>query len=41
MIQFEIVAKLKAVKESEKFKGFEVKDFSSGWQNTRSCACYL
>ncbi|MEE1085009.1 MAG: hypothetical protein UH850_14880 [Paludibacteraceae bacterium] len=35
MIQFEIVAKLKAVKESEKFKGFEVKDFSSGWQNTR------
>ena len=35
MINFEIVAKLKAVKDGEKFKAFEIKDFSSGWQNTR------
>ena len=35
MINFEIVAKLKAMKDGEKFKAFEIKDFSSGWQNTR------
>ena len=34
-INFEIVAKLKAVKDSDNFKGFETRDFNSGWQNTR------
>lgn len=32
---FEIVGKLKAVKETENFKAWEVRDFKSGWQNTR------
>jgi hypothetical protein len=34
-INFEIVAKLKAVKDSDKFSALEVRDFDSGWQNTR------
>ena len=34
-INFEIVATLKAAKETETFKPFEVRDFNSGWQNTR------
>lgn len=34
-MNFEIIAKLKAVKDGESFKAFETKDFSSGWQNTR------
>lgn len=32
---FEIIATLKAVKDSDNFSAFEVKDFNSGWQNTR------
>lgn len=32
---FEIIATLKAAKETETFKPFEVRDFNSGWQNTR------
>ena len=35
MINFEIIATLKAVKDSDNFSAFEVKDFDSGWQNTR------
>lgn len=35
MINFEIVATLKGAKETETFKPFEVRDFNSGWQNTR------
>ena len=34
-INFEIVATLKAVKDSDKFSALEVKDFDSGWQSTR------
>ena len=32
---FEIIATLKAAKETDAFKPFEVRDFNSGWQNTR------
>lgn len=32
---FEIIATLKAVKDSDNFKALEVRDFDSGWQNTR------
>lgn len=32
---FEIIATLKAVKDSDNFKALEVRDFESGWQNTR------
>ena len=32
---FEIIATLKAAKETDAFKPFEVRDFDSGWQNTR------
>ena len=32
---FEIIATLKAVKDGDNFKAFEVRDFDSGWQNTR------
>lgn len=35
MAQFEIIATLKAVKDSDNFKALEVRDFDSGWQNTR------
>jgi hypothetical protein len=35
MINFEIIATLKAAKETDTFKPFEVRDFNSGWQNTR------
>ena len=35
MANFEIVGTLKAVKDSDNFKAFEVRDFDSGWQNTR------
>lgn len=35
MAQFEIIATLKAAKETDTFKPFEVRDFNSGWQNTR------
>lgn len=35
MINFEIIATLKAVKDSDNFKALEVYDFNSGWQNTR------
>jgi hypothetical protein len=35
MANFEIVATLKAVKDSDNFKALEIKDFESGWQNTR------
>lgn len=34
-INFEIVGTLKAVKDSDNFKALEVRDFNSGWQNTR------
>lgn len=34
-INFEIVATIKAAKETDTFKPFEVRDFNSGWQNTR------
>lgn len=32
---FEIIATLKAVKDGDNFSAFEVRDFDSGWQNTR------
>jgi hypothetical protein len=32
---FEIIATLKAVKDSDNFKALEVRDFESGWQNTK------
>ena len=32
---FEIIATLKAVKDSDNFKALEVRDFDSGWQNTK------
>lgn len=35
MINFEIIANLKAVKDSDNFKALEVRDFNSGWQNTK------
>lgn len=35
MANFEIIATLKAAKETETFKPFEVRDFNSGWQNTK------
>lgn len=35
MINFEIIATLKAIKDSDNFSAFEVRDFESGWQNTR------
>lgn len=35
MANFEIIATLKAVKDSDNFKALEVRDFESGWQNTR------
>ena len=35
MVNFEIIATLKAAKETDTFKPFEVRDFNSGWQNTR------
>ena len=35
MINFEIIATLKAVKDGDNFSAFEVRDFNSGWQNTR------
>lgn len=35
MANFEIIATLKAAKETDTFKPFEVRDFNSGWQNTR------
>ena len=35
MANFEIIATLKAAKETDAFKPFEVRDFNSGWQNTR------
>jgi hypothetical protein len=35
MITFDIIATLKAVKDGDNFKAFEVRDFNSGWQNTR------
>ena len=35
MINFEIIATLKAIKDSDSFSAFEVRDFNSGWQNTR------
>ena len=35
MANFEIIATLKAVKDGDNFSAFEVKDFNSGWQNTR------
>lgn len=35
MINFEIIATLKAIKDSDNFSAFEVRDFNSGWQNTR------
>lgn len=35
MVNFEIIANLKAVKDSDNFKALEVRDFDSGWQNTK------
>ena len=35
MANFEIIATLKAAKETDAFKPFEVRDFDSGWQNTK------
>ena len=35
MINFEIIATLKAVKDSDNFKALEVRSFDSGWENTR------
>lgn len=32
---FEIIATLKAVKDGDNFSAYEVRDFDSGWQNTR------
>ena len=32
---FEIIATLKAVKDGDNFKALEIRDFDSGWQNTR------
>lgn len=32
---FEIIATLKAIKDNDKFSAMEVRDFDSGWQNTR------
>lgn len=34
-INFEIVAKLKAVKDGDNFKAMETRTFDSGWENTR------
>jgi hypothetical protein len=34
-VNFEIVGKLVACKETDSFKPLEVRDFDSGWQNTR------
>ena len=34
-INFEIIATLKAVKDSDKFSALEIRDFDSGWQSTR------
>lgn len=34
-INFEIIATLKAAKDSDKFSALEVRDFDSGWQSTR------
>lgn len=35
MVNFEIVANLKAIKDKESFHPYEVTDFDSGWQNIR------
>ena len=35
MANFEIIATLKAVKDGDNFSAYEVRDFDSGWQNTR------
>lgn len=35
MINFEIIANLKAVKDTDNFKALEIRDFDSGWQNTK------
>ena len=35
MASFEIIATLKAVKDSDNFKALEVRDFESGWQSTK------
>lgn len=35
MANFEIVATLKAMKDGDNFSAYEVRDFASGWQNTR------
>lgn len=35
MVSFEIIANLKAIKDSDNFTAFETKSFDSGWQNTR------
>lgn len=34
-ISFEIVAKLRTTKDTDSFKAMEIRDFDSGWQNTR------
>lgn len=35
MAVFEIIGTLKAIKDNDKFSAMEVRDFESGWQNTR------
>ena len=35
MVNFEIIATLKTIKDSDNFKAFEVRSFDSGWENTR------
>ena len=34
-VNFEIIGKLKAIKDSDKFSAMELRDYSSGWQTTR------
>lgn len=35
MVSFEVIGTLKAMKDTDSFHPYEVKDFDSGWQNTR------
>lgn len=35
MAVFEIIGKLKAIKDNDKFSAMEIRDFESGWQTTR------
>ena len=35
MVNFELIGKLKAIKDSDKFSSYETKQFDSGWENIR------